>query len=102
MAGMEITVQVFNSFDEIKTILENQGFKMVETFQLNDWYFSKIDNIDDIKFIDVINNSFLVRQIITDVEKVQICYKKKQLDELGNVIANLNFFNVCNNLSNQK
>ena len=87
MAGMEITVQVFNSFDEIKTILENQGFKMVETFQLNDWYFSKIDNIDDIKFIDIINNSLLVRQIITDVEKVQICYKKKQLDELGNVIA---------------
>lgn len=87
MAGMEITVQVFNSFDEIKTILENQGFKMVETFQLNDWYFSKIDNIDGLKFIDIINNSLLVRQIITDVEKVQICYKKKQLDELGNVIA---------------
>ena len=42
MAETEITVQVFNSFEEIKQILENQGFKMVENFQLNDCYFSKI------------------------------------------------------------
>ena len=87
MAGMEITVQVFNSFDEIKTILENQGFKMVETFQLNDWYFSKIDNIESLKYIDIINNSFLVRQILTDCEKIELCYKKKEVDEFGNVIA---------------
>lgn len=45
MAETEITVQVFNSFEETKTILENQGFKLIQNFQLNDWYFSKIDDI---------------------------------------------------------
>ena len=87
MAETEITVQVFNSFEEIKTILENQGFKLIENFQLNDWYFSKIDNIESLEYIDIINNSFLVRQILTDCEKIELCYKKKEVDEFGNVIA---------------
>lgn len=87
MKRMEITVQVFNSLEETKKILEDQGFKLVETFKLNDWYFSKLNNVENMKFLDLINNSFLVRQVLSDKEEVQICYKKKELDEKENVIA---------------
>ena len=86
MKETEITVQVFNSINEINTILLSQGFKMIENFQLNDWYFSKLDNVNKIPYLDLLNNSFLVRQILGDREKIELCYKQKELDEYGNVI----------------
>ena len=100
MAETEITVQVFNSFEEIKTILENQGFKMVENFQLNDWYFSKIDNIENMGYIHIMTNSFLVRQILTDSEEIELCYMKKEMDEFGNVIAEEKIKSCVNSLQN--
>ncbi len=86
MEETEITVQVFNSFKEINSILLNQGFKVEGNYLLNDWYFSKLENVKEISYLDLLNNSFLVRQVLTDKEKVQLCYKQKELDEFGNVI----------------
>lgn len=40
--------------------------------------------VENMKFLDLINNSFLVRQVLSDKEEVQICYKKKELDEKEN------------------
>ena len=91
MKETEITVQVFNSLEEIDNILVNQGFEKTRIFQLNDWYFSKLDDIQNISFIDLINNSFLVRQLISNTEKLQLCYKQKQVDEFNNVIAEEKF-----------
>ena len=45
MSETEITVQVFNDYNEIDEVLKRKGFEMVENYQLNDWYFSKFDNV---------------------------------------------------------
>lgn len=87
MKQTEITVQVFNSFEELANILKSQGFKMIENYQINDWYFTKLDNIKDIKYLNLLNNSFLVRQVLSDSEEVSICYKKKEVDEFENVMS---------------
>ena len=87
MQETEITVQVFNSFEETDKELKNQGFEMIENYKLNDWYFSKLENIQNVPYIDLMDNSFLVRQVLTDSEKIKLCYKHKKLDDFGNVIA---------------
>ena len=86
MKETEITVQVFNNYNEIDEILKEKGFEMIENYQLNDWYFSKLDNVLNLSYIDLMNNSFLVRHIVDDSPKIQLCYKKKELDEFGNVL----------------
>ena len=91
MRETEITVQVFNSLEEIDDILVSQGFEKTRNFQLNDWYFTRLDDIQNINFVDLINNSFLVRQLISNTEKLQLCYKQKQVDEFNNVIAEEKF-----------
>ena len=87
MKETEITVQVFDNFAKIDETLKNKGFKMVENYQLNDWYFSKIDNVLDMEYLDLINSSFLVREIIDATPQIQLCYKSKHLDDKGNVIS---------------
>ncbi len=87
MKDVEITVQVFNTFDEIDKILQQQGFKMIENYQLNDWYFSKLGNLQNIEYSELINNSFLVRQVLDSRETSYLCYKKKEFDKFGNVIS---------------
>ena len=86
MSKTEITVQVFNDYNEIYEILKRKGFEMVENYQLNDWYFSKFDNVLNLSYVDLMNNSFLVRHIIDECPKIQLCYKKKELDKFGNVL----------------
>ena len=86
MKETEITVQVFNNYDKIDEILKKQGFKMIENYQLYDWYFSKFENVLNVSYIDLMNNSFLVRNIVDDCPKIQLCYKKKELDEFNNVL----------------
>lgn len=83
----EITVQVFNKLEEIQKILKGSGFEMIESYQLNDWYFSKYEDISFFGYQDLLNNSFLVRQIIDDNPQIQLCYKKKVLDENNNVVS---------------
>lgn len=87
MKETEITVQVFDSFENIDKILTNQGFKMVENFILNDWYVSHLQNVDDVDYQQLLNNSILVRQVAGDRSYNQLIYKKKDLDSFGNVIS---------------
>lgn len=86
MKETEITVQVFNEFEEIDKILKNKGFQMIENYQLNDWYFSKIDDVTNLKYIDLMNKSILVREIIDETRTIQLVFKKKELDNQGNVL----------------
>ena len=46
MKETEITVQVFNNYNDIDEILKRDGFQMIENYQLYDWYFSKFDQKD--------------------------------------------------------
>ena len=44
MQQTEITVQVFETKNDIFKKLKNLGYNIVENYQLNDWYFTKLDN----------------------------------------------------------
>lgn len=87
MKETEITVQVFNNFEDIDKKLKLQGFKMIENYQVNDWYFSIFKDISNLNYLDLLNNSFLVREIIDDKREIHLCYKRKELDCHGNVIS---------------
>ena len=86
MKETEITVQIFDDYNTIDKTLTDLGFKMVENYQLNDWYFTKLASVANLSYIDLMNNSFLIRQVIDNNPKIQLCYKKKELDNFGNVI----------------
>lgn len=87
MKETEITVQIFEELKVIQEKLEQQGFKLIENYQINDYYFSKYDFVRDMPYAEMIRNSFLVRDIIDDHPKVLLTYKDKKYDENGNVIA---------------
>lgn len=88
MQEIEITVQVFETKNDLFKQLKNLGFNIVKNFQLNDWYFTRLDDISNIDFQELIKNSILVREIIENGKsQAQICYKKKDYDCLDNVIG---------------
>ena len=98
MKKTEITVQVFNSLEEIDKILNSYGYKQTETYQLNDWYFTKLQDVSNVKYLDLMNSSFLVRQVLGTNEEVKIVYKKKEVDGLGNVISEEKIQSYVNSL----
>ena len=78
MKETEITVQVFNPFEEINDILLNKGFKLLENYQLNDWYFSRLENVKEMPYLDLLNNSFFfigfyMKHFYINIKKA-ICY----------------------------
>ena len=84
MRETEITVQIFNELAEIDGILKAQGFEMIETYRLKDWYFSKIEDAKRVEYADLLKQSFLIRSV---GDKAQLCYKNKEIDEGGIVIS---------------
>ena len=70
-------------------MLKNKNFSLEEEFDMIDYYFSKDDTetLKKLEYIDIINHSFLVRQIIGDDNSINLMFKSKELDEKGNVIA---------------
>lgn len=89
MKKTEVTVQVYDSFEDIDKKLKNQGFKVTGTYYLNDWYFSKNKDVKKMPYDDLIGESFLLRQVILNDGKniSKLCYKSKRLDKEGNVIS---------------
>lgn len=89
MRETEITVEVFNNLKDIESILINNNFKMVENYQMNDYYFSKYNTttLKGMSYLEILNNSMLVREILDENPKTQLVYKSKELDNFGNVIA---------------
>lgn len=86
MDGTEITVQVFADLDTIMGTLQGLGYTKVREYRLNDWYFTSLPHGDKVAYPTLLKNSILVRQVIDDIEKVQLCYKDKTMDRDGNVI----------------
>ena len=90
MRKTEITYEVYNSLEEIQQILLNQGYELIETFELLDNYFSIIptEHISRTPFQKVIKNSFLVRKISkANVTYTQLMYKNKEFDKKGNILS---------------
>lgn len=90
MRETEITVQIFNSLDEIKEILQSQGYKLTCDYKLIDWYFSKYDDVKEMDYPTLLKNSFLVRYS-TDKPSCVLCYKDKEIDKFGNVISEVKY-----------
>ena len=89
MKETEITVQVYNSKEDVFNILNNKGYKMIEHYGLNDYYFSKytIAELKQQNYQYIIKNSFLLRDINEENRHYQLVFKDKTLDDKGNVIA---------------
>ena len=89
MKEMEITVEVFDSLEHVLRLLEEKNYKLLEKYDINDFYYSKysIEELKNFKYKDLIANSFLLREIIDDKPKNLLTYKNKELDANGNVIA---------------
>ena len=90
MKKTEITVQVFEDLNSIISKLKSKGFKQVDKFELDDWYFSCLSKQNsNVKqdYNTLIKNSFLVRRVVDEKEKFSIIYKNKTFDEQNNVVS---------------
>ena len=77
----EITVEVDTGLEELISILESRGFKLKETYDLNDIYLiSKNDKKGD--YLSMLNRCVLIRHIIEeDKETKMLTYKYKEYNE---------------------
>ena len=89
MKETEITVEVLDTLENVMQILSNQGFLLIKERNMYDWYYSKssIQDIKSMAYPEMIANSFLVRRIVDDKDLKMLTFKKKELDNVGNVIA---------------
>lgn len=89
MKQTEVTVQVFNSLQEIETCLLKIGFKKIEKKTLKDFYFiSELKPcVKEKKYIELINNSIILRNIIEKTNSTFLVYKEKVLDKNNNVVS---------------
>ena len=80
MKEIEITVKCYNSLDEADKILKSKGFKIKESYQLNDIYMKKsTQKLCKRNILKVLSNSILIRDIIcVDHENKMLTYKKKE------------------------
>ena len=89
MRETEITVQVFDTMQNVEKQLIKLGFEIPERYHMKDWYFSKYttDELKAMSYLDIINNSVIVRYICDDSPRTYLVYKKKEMDKDDNVIA---------------
>ena len=89
MKETEITVEILDDVKGLIEMLKNKNFSLEDEFDMIDYYFSKDDTetLKKLEYLDIINHSFLVRQIIGNDNSVNIMFKSKELDDKGNVIA---------------
>jgi len=85
MEEIEICLKSNVSFEELKDIMVNKGFKVQEDFQMNDIYMvrNEVDiNINNKEFI--LKDNVLVRETVG--KRVLLVKKIKEFDINGNVI----------------
>ena len=87
----EITVKLQCSTDDVCKILENEEFKIVEKYLLDDTYFVSTDlDIENIDIREIISRAVLLRDI-TGYQPlyrvVKQTFKNKKFDQDGNIIS---------------
>lgn len=85
----EVTVEVKEKLESALEKLLNQGFQIVEKFELHDWYFSTYNKkeVKSINYEDLMNASILLRSVVSDNPCNLLIFKKKDIDNNGNVIG---------------
>lgn len=88
MKETEITVQVFNTKEEIIEKLATCGFKISNRFTLKDGYFSRHTDITGLSYKELMVSSILIRRVITnEATRDFLYYKNKSYDENGVVTS---------------
>ena len=77
----EITVEVNTTLEDLISILENNGFKLKEIYDLNDTYLiNKVDKKGD--YLSMLNKCVLIRHAIDDNKETKaLTYKYKEYNE---------------------
>lgn len=104
MKQTEVTVQVFDDENIIRKNLINQNFEVLESYTMNDYYYSKLSNLELLSktYSDIINSSFLIRNINDDNSKTKIIFKDKTIDQNDNVISESKIACTIDNIENAK
>ena len=86
MKETEITVQVYESIQQLHEKLLNNNFTLAEKCVMEDYYFSKFDisELKNMSYKQILKNSILVRKCEDDTK---IVYKNKEIDNDNNVIC---------------
>ena len=89
MGETEITAEVFEPIDKIKSKLVKNGFKLIENYIISDYYFSKypMSRLVRMSYKSLIKSSILIREISKSEKKCYAIFKDKAYDRRGNVIS---------------
>ena len=92
MAQTEITVQIFDSFENVKTKLQNLGYVWQDTFSGCDTYFSTLSEkqIATADYKQLLDSSIIIRDFHkqkSGFHSVSLVHKQKTLSPDGNVIG---------------
>ena len=84
----EITVKVECSKEELLKILNNNGFKKVRVFSLDDYfYIPKNLDIQNLTTREIISQAVIIRYIVNENKISQkITFKIKEIDDNGDII----------------
>lgn len=85
----EVCVELNCSLDKTKKLLTSKGYVFTEKYELHDIYFTTIatKKIKKAKYKNLLDNSVLIRRIKEQhSDEKKLIYKKKLLDNKGNVI----------------
>lgn len=88
----EICVQINGELEEIKNSAIEKGFVFSESYNNFDTYYTTIseENLKKVSYKELLDNSLIVRNIKgEDFDIKNIVYKKKTLDNNGNVIEEI-------------
>ena len=103
MKETEITVEVYDDVETIDKILKEKDFFVCDEKTLNDFYYTNLkpEELKNVKYSDLIKNSFLLRNVTGEnFNETVLCYKNKVIDENENVIAEVKIKTEIDNLQN--
>lgn len=86
----EITVKLKCTIEEIFKILENNNFKIIEKFYLDDKYFiPKVLNLNNLTSREILSNAILLRNFDEEIpnrKQYKLTFKRKQIDKNGTIL----------------
>lgn len=84
----EITVKIKVSLEELVDFLQKNGFVEGYRFLLNDTYFVPEDlDLEHTSTRDIIAKAILVRDIVRDGESPKLTFKKKVINNAGEILS---------------
>ena len=89
----EITMRVICSIDELCTILENKGFKVIDKFTMDDKFMIQNtlkNKLNDLTSREILKDAILIRDIENQLKgnrTKKITFKKKEFNKDGDILS---------------